>query len=76
MKNQAMNDQVRRELEHIPKDRGYLPQGLLRSAYNGLRRHYLSISPSTPPKESLERAIDAVRLGQPEATLRYDQEFF
>ena len=76
MKKREMNEQVQRELGFIPKDRRYLPQGLLRSCYNAVRRHELSINPSTSAGLSLRRAIAEVKRGDPEATLHYDRGFF
>jgi hypothetical protein len=76
MKKQEMNQKVEQELSYIPGNRKNVAQGILRTTYDALRRHDLSVNPAAPARESLRNAIAAVRRNYPKAPLQFDQEFF
>lgn len=52
-----LQDQVSAELARIPKDTRDPYQQLLRMIYNNIRLHDLKVDPSTPPGQTLHRAI-------------------
>jgi hypothetical protein len=74
MKRDELNKKVNDELKHIP--RGSFDQNMLRGYYNGMRRHDLSLTPVVPAKDTLIRAIEAVRKDKPDFLAMYDREFF
>lgn len=74
MKRDELNRKVAEELKHIP--RGSLDQNMLREYYNGMRRHDLSLNSACPAKDSLLRAIEAVRKDKPDFRAIYDRGFF
>jgi hypothetical protein len=76
MRKQAMNQKVAQELRYIPGNPKNPAQGILRTTYDALRRHDLSVNPAAPPRESLRSALAAVRRNYPKAPLQFDQEFF
>jgi len=64
VKKEELNKKVTEESKHIP--RGSFDQNILRSYYNGMRRHDLSQNPALPAKESLLKAIETVRKDKPD----------
>ena len=74
MKRDELNKKVTEELKHIP--RGSFDQNMLRAYYNGMRRHDLSLNPACPAKDSLMKAIEAMRKDKPNFLPMYDKEFF
>ncbi|MCJ7743192.1 MAG: hypothetical protein MUO99_01350 [Dehalococcoidales bacterium] len=74
MHRDELNKKVNDELKHIP--RGSFDQNMLREYYNGMRRHDLSLTPVVPAKDTLIRAIEAVRKDKPDFLAMYDREFF
>lgn len=76
MKLTEMNLLLADELGHIPRFKGNLQQNMFRSMYNGVRRHDLSIEPTTPRHESFRAALETARTSRPEFTPAYDREFF
>lgn len=74
MKRDDMNRLVSKELEHIP--RGFTQQNLFRATYNMIRRHDLSENPTTPARESLDRALEQDKQTFPGFSPVYDQAFF
>jgi hypothetical protein len=76
MRKQEMSKKVAQELSYIPGNRKNVAQGILRTTYDALRRHDLSVNPAAPASESLRSAIAAVRRNYPKAPLQFDQEFF
>jgi hypothetical protein len=76
MKKQDMNKKVAQELSYIPGNPKNAAQGVLRTTYDALRRHDLSVNPTASARESLRNAVAAVRRNYPKAPLHFDQEFF
>jgi hypothetical protein len=74
MKREELNKKVMEELKHI--SRGSFDQNMLRSAYNALRRHDLSLNPVLPAKDSLLKAIETLRKDKPDFLPIYDRDFF
>jgi len=74
MKKDELNKKVNEELQHIP--RGSLDQNMLRAYYNGMRRHDLSLTPVSPAKDSLLKAIETLRKNKPDFLPIYDRDFF
>ncbi len=76
MKRDELNKKVTEELRHIPHIKGDLQQNFFRSRYNGMRRHDLSLTPEVPAKDSLLKAIEAMRKNKPDFSPIYDGDFF
>ena len=76
MKIKEMTNKVNEELNHIPRIKGWLNQNMLREYYNDMRRHDLSQNPTLPAKDTLIKAIDAMRKDTPNFEPIYDKEFF
>jgi len=63
-------------LKHIPHfDRGS-DQNMFRVYYNSMRRHDLSQNSALPAKDTLIKAIDAMRKDKPDFKPIYDRNFF
>ena len=75
-KLKEMREQVKKELEHIP--RGGLPQNELRMYYWPLRMNSLGKkAKSNETKEDiLRKSIETVRKDYPDFVPQYDEKFF
>jgi len=76
MKRDELNKKVTEELEHIPKDLKGSTQNELRMLYNLIRRRELGRNPASLAKDSLVKAIEAVKKDKPDFLAIYDREFF
>ncbi len=74
-----MNQIVKEELEHISKDRGNLPQQLLRSHYQTTRMHSLGKKGKGESKgDVLKEVIVSVKRHYPDFDFEpmYDEDYF
>jgi len=76
MKREEMTKKINEELNHIPRVKGWPDQNMLREYYNSMRRHDLGQNPALPAKDTLIKAIDAMRKDKPDFKPIYDREFF
>jgi len=76
MKRDEMRKKINEELKHIPRVKGLFDQNMLRTYYNGMRAHDLSVNPACPAKETLMSAIEAIRKNHPNFSPIYDRDFF
>lgn len=74
MRSDDVNHAVNVDLLHIP--RGGLEQNALRASYNAVRRRDLAADPLIPRGLSLSRAVQAVVVGTPDFTPRFDRDYF
>ena len=77
MNRREMNEQVGRELEHIPKWPGE-HQSQLRFLYNAMRRSSLGKKVPVKPSawEVLRECVSILRQSNPTALVHYDRDFF
>jgi len=76
MKREEMRREINEELKHIPRGFRGSNQNLLRFYYNGMRMTDLGRNPASPAKETLIRAIEAIKKDKPDFLPIYDREFF
>ncbi len=76
MKREEMRKKINEELKHIPRVKGWLDQNILRANYNGMRAHDLSQNPLSPAKDTLIKAIEAIKKDKPDFLPFYDRDFF
>lgn len=69
-----MTKLVNDELLHIPKVYNSIEQSHLRSIYNAMRRHNLTLSKTK--EETLLSCIESVRKDKPSWQPLYDRNFF
>lgn len=74
MDKKSMREIIDSELVHIP--RKDLTQNILRSAYNGLRMHDLSLQNPEGRDAVLRKALDQLRKTYPDYKFQYDTIFF
>ena len=74
MKRDEMRKKINEELKHIP--RASLSQNMLRAYYNSLRMTDLSRNPASPAKETLIKAVEAMKKSEPDFLPIYDRNFF
>jgi hypothetical protein len=68
------NKKVTEELKYIPQGSAY--QNMLRAGYHNTRRRELGQNPELTAKDTLLRAIEAVKKDQPDFLPMYDKDFF
>ena len=76
MKREKMRKKINEELKHIPRVKGWLDQNMLRASYNGMRMTDLSRNPAYPARETLIRAIEAIKKDKPDFSPVCDRDFF
>jgi len=76
MKREEMRKKIDEELKHIPRSFRGSNQNLLRSCYNFVRAHDLSLNPTLPAKDTLLKAIEELRKNHPDFLPIYDRDFF
>ena len=76
MKREEMRKKINEELKHIPRVKGWLDQNILRANYNGMRMTDLSLNPTFLAKETLIKAIEAIKKDKPGFSPIYDRDFF
>jgi hypothetical protein len=74
MRINELNKKVAEELKHIPA--GSFGQIMLRTYYNAVRRHDLSLNPALPATDTLLKAIEIVKMDMPDFLPMYDRDFF
>jgi hypothetical protein len=76
MKREEMRGKINEELKHIPRSFKGSNQNWLRLYYNGMRMTDLSRNPALLAKDTLIRAITALRKNYPDFSPIYDRDFF
>jgi len=76
VKRDELNERVGAELERTPPGQRGSTQNFFRAAYNMMRRHDLSVNPTTPLGASFERALKEVRKTSPDFVPISDRQFF
>lgn len=76
MKREEMRGKIDKELEHVPRSFRGSDQNWLREYYNGMRMTDLSLNPTLPAKETLIKAIEAIKKDKPDFLPVYDRDFF
>ena len=76
MKKEEMRRKIDEELKHIPRSIKGSNQNWLREYYNGMRMTDLSRNPACPAKETLIKAVEAMKKGKPNFLPIYDKAFF
>jgi len=76
MKREQLNRIVGDELDHIPRGPKGSAQNEFRLVYNRRRRVDLGRDPSTPRKESVQRAAQSVTAYNPGFEPEYDTQYF
>ena len=76
MKREEMRGKINEELNHIPRSIKGSNQNWLREYYNGMRMTDLSRNPACPAKETLIKAVEAMKKDKPDFLPIYDREFF
>lgn len=74
MKREEMREKIKEELEYIPQ--GSFDQNMLRAYYNGMRARDLSQNPECPARDTLNKAIEAIKKEKPDFSPMYDRNFF
>jgi len=76
MKKEEMRRKIEEESKHITRGVTGSDQNYFRSYYNGMRMTDLSQNPAFPAKETLFKAIVAIKKGHPDFSPIYDRDFF
>jgi len=76
MKREEMREKINEELKHIPRSIKGSNQNMLREYYNGMRMTDLSRNSASPAKETLVKAIEAIKKDKPDFSPIYDRDFF
>ena len=76
MKREEMRRKINDELRHIPRSFRGSNQNLFRLYYNTMRMTDLGQNPALPAKDTLIRAIEALREHHPDFSPIYDRDFF
>ena len=76
MKREEMRKKINEELEYIPRSFRGSDQNILREYYNGMRMTDLGQNPAYPAKETLMKALEAIRKNKPDFLPIYDRDFF
>ncbi len=76
MKKEEMRRKIDEELKHIPRGVTGSDQNFFRSYYNGMRMTDLSQNSECPAKETLIKAVEAMKKDKPNFLPIYDKAFF
>ncbi len=76
MKKEEMRRKIDEELKYIPRGVTSSDQNYFRSRHNGMRMTDLSQNAECPAKETLIKAVEAMKKDKPNFLLIYDREFF
>ncbi len=76
MKREEMRQKINEELKHIPRSHKASDQNSLRLYYNGICMTDLGRNPLSPAKETLIKAIEAIKKDNSRFSPIYDRGFF
>ena len=76
MKREEMRKKINEELKYIPRGFKGSDQNYFRLYYNGMRMTDLSRNPASPAKDTLIKAVEAIKKNEPDFLPIYDRDFF